>query len=87
MIDSSRKRAGVADQRAEDAAAARERADLRRGVGVDADVEEPLEAGPGLVDHAERRIAGAGEGGRYLGELLQEVVERELRAQRDSRLR
>ena len=79
-------RAGVGDQRAEDAAAAREGADLRRRVGVDAGVEEALERRPGLVDHAERRIAGAGQGGRGLGELLQEVVERELRAERDSRL-
>ena len=55
-------------------------------VGVDAGVEEALEPGPGLVDHPERRIARAGQGGRGLRELLQEVVERELRAERDPRL-
>ncbi len=52
-------------------------------LGVDARREESLECGSGLVDDAERRVAGAGEKRRLLDELLQQRVERELGAQRD----
>ena len=41
-------RPGVGDQRAEDAATARKVADPRRGLGVDAGVDEALEPRPGL---------------------------------------
>ena len=38
------------------------------------------------VDHAERRVARAGQLRRGLDELLQQRVERELRAERDARV-
>lgn len=63
-------RARVRDQRAQNPAAAWQVADLRDRRGVDARVEEALETGALLVDDAERRIAGTGQGGRGLGQLL-----------------
>ena len=55
-------------------------------LGVDAGRQEALERLPGLVDHAERRVPGAGQLGRGLNDPLQERVERELGAQRDPRV-
>jgi hypothetical protein len=46
-------------------------------------VQEALEPGAGLVDDAKGGVAGAGQRGRRLHQLLQQIVERELRAQRD----
>ena len=77
-------RARVGDQGAEDAAAAREVTDLGHRLGVDPGVDEALEPSSRLVDHAERRVAGAGQLGGSLGQLQQQIVERELRAQRDA---
>ena len=64
----------------------RQIADRRVGLRVDARRQEAFEPGPGLVDDAERRVPGAGELRRRLDELLQERVERELRAERDPRV-
>ncbi len=77
-------RARVADQGAEDAAAARKVADLGHRLGVDTGVDEALEPRARLVDHAERGVAGAGQGGGRLGQLPQQIVQRELRAERDA---
>ena len=49
-------------------------------------VRKRSSAWPGLVDHAERRVAGAGELGRRLDDALQQRVERELGAERDARV-
>ena len=51
---------------------------------VDAGRQEALEAVTGAVDDAQRRVAGTGELRSRLDELLEERVERELRAQRDA---
>ena len=50
-------------------------------------VRKRSSAWPGLVDHAERRVARAGQLGRRLDDPLQQRVERELRAERDPRVR
>ena len=71
-------RARVGDQGAEDAAAARKVADLGHLLGVDAGVDEALEPRSRRVDHAERGVTGAGQGGGRLGQLLQQIVQREL---------
>ena len=67
----------------EDPASSGQVADRRVGLRVDARRQEAFETGPGLVDDAERRVAGAGELRGRLDELLEEGVEGELRAQRD----
>ena len=77
-------RPGVADEHAEDPAAARQVADPRMRVLVDAVREEALELRPGLVDHAERGVTRAGEPRGRLDEPLQDGVERELGAEGDS---
>ena len=77
-------RARVGDQGAENAAAAREISDLRNGLLVEAGVDEALEPRTGGIDHAQRRVAGAGQCGGRLGQLQQQIVQRELRAQRDA---
>jgi hypothetical protein len=71
-------RARVGDQGAEDAAPTREVTDLGHRLGVDAGVDEALERRSRRVDHAEGRITGAGQGGGRLGQLLQELVQRQL---------
>ena len=53
---------------------------------VDPRREEALELGARVVDHPECRVAGAGQAGRRLDQLLQQVFDRELGAQRDSGL-
>ena len=53
---------------------------------VDAGGDESLEVRARGVDHAERRVARAGQLRRGLDELLQQRVERELRAERDARV-
>ncbi len=53
-------------------------------LGVDPRRQEALEARPVLVDDAERRIARARQLRRRFDELLQERVQRELGAERDS---
>ena len=47
-------------------------------------VSETLELVAGLVDDAERRIAGAGQCGSRFGQLLQQGIEGLLRAERDA---
>jgi len=74
----------LGDQGAQEAASARKVTDLGHRVGVDPGIDEALEARPRRVDHAERRVTGAGQGGGCLGQLPQQVVERELGAQRDA---
>ena len=76
-------RLAVADQHAEDAAAARQVADRRLRLVVDADGDELLEPGPEPVDHAERAVARAGQLDRRLDQALQQRLERELGAERD----
>ena len=84
LIDSNRSGRASRDQGAEDAAPAREVTDLGHGLVVDAGVDEALEPRPRRVDHAERGVAGAGQCGGRLGQLPQQIVQRELRAQCDA---
>ena len=77
----------VADQDAEDAAAVRKVADRRVRLGVDPRRQEPLERLAGLVDHAEGRVARAGDLRGRLDDALQQRIERELGAERDPRVR
>ena len=62
---------GLADQDAENAAAARQLADRFVGGSVDSGRDEPLELGTAPVDHAQRRILGAGELDRRLDDALE----------------
>ena len=73
----------VADQRAENATAARQIADACARLVVDSVGDETLETGPGRIDHAEGRIARAGHQCRSLDDPLQDAVERQLGADRD----
>ena len=77
-------RLGVADQHAQEAAPAREVADRVVRRRVHPGRQESLQRVPGLVDHAERGVARAGDRGGGLDDLLQERVERELGAERDT---
>ena len=79
-------RPGVGDQRAEDAAPARQVADDRARVVVDAVRDEPLEARTGRVDDAECDVSRTGDEGRRLDDPLENPVERELRADREAGL-
>ena len=79
-------RAGVGDQRAEDAASAGQVADDRPCLVVDAVRDEALEARSRRVDDAERRVPGAGDERRRLDDALQDAVERQLRADREAGL-
>ena len=63
----------VADEDAQDAAPARQVADRRMGLGVDAVRDEALELSAGRVDDAERRVAGAGQLGGRLEEPLEQA--------------
>ena len=76
-------RARIGDQRAKDPAPAGKIPDRGHRLGVDARVDEALERRPALVDHAQRGVPRARELRRRLGQLLEQVVEGELRAQRD----
>ena len=75
----------LADQHPEDAAPARQVADLRAQVVVDAVGDELLQLDPVRVDHAERRVASAGQLGRRLHEPVEQRVERQLRGDGESR--
>ena len=75
----------LADQHPEDAAPARQVADLRAQVVVDAVGDELLQLDPVRVDHAERGIASAGQLGRGLHEPVEQRVERQLRGDGESR--
>ena len=77
VVQAQRRR--VVDQRAEDAAAARQRADHRVAGLVDAPREEPGQLGPRLVEDAERRVAGFGELLRRLEHSIEHLVEVEVR--------
>ena len=68
-------RAGILDQHAEDPAAARQVADRRVGRGVDAAGEEALQRLAALVEHADRRVARAGQLTRGLEQPLQDHLE------------
>ena len=76
----------VADQDAEDPAAARQVADRGVRLGVDSGGDEALERRAAPVDHAQRRVARAGQLGGRLDEPLQQRVERELGRQGDAGL-
>lgn len=78
-------RASVGDQRPEDAASARQFADRFRLLGAEPREDEPLEALAVLVDHAEGRVACAGQLGCRLDELLEQGIEGQLRAESDAR--
>ena len=71
------------DEHAEDPAAAGQLADRVTRRLVEAVGDEPLQASAAPVDHAERRVARAGELGGDPHERLQDGVERELRGDRD----
>jgi hypothetical protein len=76
----------VADQHAEDAAAARQVPDRCVRVLVDAGRDELLEPRAAGVDHTERGVPGVGDERRSLHDRLQNSVERQLRADRDTDL-
>ena len=76
----------IADEHAEDSAASRQVADRGVGLRVDAGREEALQPLPGTVDHTQRGVPRPGELCRRLHELLQERIEREFGAQRDTRI-
>ena len=78
------KRFCVFDQDAKNAAPPRQCTDCGMQLGVDAGRQETLELVAGLVDDAERRIAGAGQSGSRLDQLLQQGIEGLLRAERDA---
>ena len=84
MIASSRSERASRDQRAEDAAATREVADLRHRLRIHPGVDEAFEPRSRRVDHAERRVPRPGQVRGRLGQLQQQIVERELGAQRDA---
>ena len=75
---------GVADQDAEDPAAARQVADRRMRLGVDARGDEALELRARRIDDAERRVAGPGQLGSRLDQPLEQRLERQLGAERDA---
>ena len=79
-------RLGVADQDAQDAAPAGKVADRRVRLRVHARRQEALERLARLVDHAEGRVAGAGDLGGRLDDALQQRIEGELGAERDPRV-
>jgi hypothetical protein len=79
-------RARVLDQQAEDAAPARELADRRARLGAHARGQEALKPPPAGVEHAERRVAGAGQLPGHVDEPLQHHLEVELGDQRPPRL-
>jgi hypothetical protein len=79
-------RTRVANQHAEDAAAARQLADRGVGLGVDAVRDEALELLAARVEDAESRVACAGQLRGGLNEALEHRVERQLGAERDSGL-
>ena len=76
----------VSDEDAEDAAPARQLADCRMRLGVDADRHKALEPFVRLVDYAERRVAGARQRRRRLRELVEHGIERELGGNGDAGL-
>ena len=78
--------ASLPDQHAEDPATAREIADCRVRLRVDARRQEALERVAGLVDDTQRRVAGAREIRGRLDDSLQHGIERELRAEGDPSL-
>ena len=65
-------------------AAARQVADRRVRLLVDAGRDEALERRAGLVDHPERGVARAGQRRGGLDDLLQQRVERQLGVERDA---
>jgi hypothetical protein len=79
-------RRGLSNQDAQDPAAARQLADRRVRLGVDAGREEALESASRAVDHAESRILRVRQVGCGLDDALEENVERELGRQRDPRV-
>ena len=76
----------VADQDAEDPAAARQITDRRARLLVDADGDELLEPRARRIDHAERSVAGPGEPCGRPDQLLEQGLERQLGAERDTGL-
>ena len=84
VVEAQRPR--VLDQDTQDPAAARKVADRRPGRVVEPVGHEPLELAAGAVDHAERRVARAGQLGGDPDERLQDGVERQLRGDRDAGL-
>ena len=73
-------RPGIGDQRAENAAPARQVADHSPRLVVDAVRDEPLEARPGRIDDAECGVPRTGDERRRLDDALENAVERKLRA-------
>jgi hypothetical protein len=53
---------------------------------VDSVCDEPLEAGSGSIDHAERRVASARHASRSFGDSLEDTIKGELGIERDARL-
>jgi hypothetical protein len=84
VVEPQRPRVG--DQRAEDAAPARQFADDGARLRGEAGRQEPLESRAGRVDDAEGGVARAGDGGGGLDDVLEERVERELGAEGDAGL-
>jgi hypothetical protein len=76
----------LADQHAEDPTAAREVADRRARLLVDADGDELLEPSSRRIDDAERSVARPGQLRSRLDQLLEERLERQLGAECDTGL-
>jgi hypothetical protein len=64
-------RLGVDDQEAEDPESFGERPDAGAGLVVDADRDELREAGAGVIEHAQRAVAGVDERHRALDDPLE----------------
>jgi hypothetical protein len=73
-------RLGVDDQQAQDAVALGQLADGPPPLLVDADGDELREPGAGLVEHAERAVAGLDQVGGRLGDAPQDARQVEVRA-------
>ena len=76
----------VADEHAQDAPSSREVADRGMCLRIDASREEAFQPLARTIDDPERGVLCARELSRGLHELLEERVQRELRAQRDARV-
>ena len=75
-------RPGVDDEEPEDPEPLRRRADLGACLVVDADGDELRQAGPGLVEHAQRAVAGVDQRDRALDDPLEDCGQVEIRPER-----
>ena len=76
----------LTDEHPENAAALRELADRLDALRLDPVGEEPLQPGPGWVDHAQCRIPSLGQHGRHFEQAPQDRIERQLGCDRHAGL-